>query len=75
MSTTNGKPRGRQPYLNGARAPIDHDAEAPYSRAQLLRMDRRFVERMERAIERGLERPPDPEAPERAATDRGGLLQ
>jgi hypothetical protein len=30
-------------------------------------MDARFVERMQRAIERGLERRPDGEAPERAA--------
>jgi len=38
-----------------------------YSRERLLRMDERFRERMQRAIERGLERPPDGEAPERAA--------
>jgi hypothetical protein len=30
-------------------------------------MDADFVARMERAIARGLERPPDGEAPERAA--------
>jgi hypothetical protein len=38
-----------------------------WSREQLERMDRRFTERMLRAIERGLERPPDGEASEHAA--------
>ena len=38
-----------------------------WPREQLLKMDARFVERMERAIERGLEQPPDGAAPERAA--------
>ena len=57
-------PRHRKPnpYRNGKNcAPIDDDGEAPYSRAELLRMDRRFVERVERAIARGLEQPPDSE--------------
>jgi len=38
-----------------------------YTRERLIRMDEKFCERMERAIARGLERPPDGEAPERAS--------
>jgi hypothetical protein len=45
----------------------DHDAQATWSRKQLLRMDAEFREAVEHAIERGLERRPDGEAPERAA--------
>src|SRR6516225_1872025 len=36
-----------------------------WPRAALMRMDARFCAAMERAIARGLERPPDGEAPER----------
>jgi hypothetical protein len=32
-----------------------------YSRERLIKMDAKFCERMQRAIERGLERPPDAE--------------
>jgi len=45
--------------------PRASDADAPYSAAKLARMDERFRERMQRAIERGLEKPP--EDSERAA--------
>jgi hypothetical protein len=38
--------------------PSNTDAQEPYSREQLERMDARFVERLERAIARGKERPP-----------------
>jgi hypothetical protein len=34
----------------------DLELDGAWSRAQLLRMDERFVARMERAIKRGLER-------------------
>jgi hypothetical protein len=36
----------------------DADAREPYSREQLERMDTRFIERLERAIAHGKERPP-----------------
>jgi hypothetical protein len=39
--------------------PVERDGDAPYSYAQLLRMNQRFVEQVERAIARGLERPCD----------------
>jgi hypothetical protein len=42
------------------------DEQGTWPRERLIAMDRRFVERMERAIERGLERRPDSER-ERAA--------
>jgi hypothetical protein len=45
------------------------EAIGDYSLDRLIQMNARFVERVERAIERGLERRPDGEAPapERAA--------
>ena len=52
-----------------ARAPCEPGDEqvGEYTRQRLIRMNERFVERMQDAIERGLERRPDGEAPERAA--------
>jgi hypothetical protein len=37
--------------------PIDGDEREPYTRAQLVRFDARFRERIERAIRLGLENP------------------
>jgi hypothetical protein len=69
MSGSNGSTRGRKPYLNGKNTPSRPLDEriGDWSRPQLLRMDARFVARVERAISLGLERRPDEEAPERAA--------
>jgi hypothetical protein len=43
------------------------DEVGAYTHAQLVRMDSDFVAAVERAFERGLERRPDGEVPERAA--------
>jgi hypothetical protein len=51
---------GRSVLANAPSAPGD-ERSGDYTPAQLLRMDAKFCARMERAIERGLERPPDPE--------------
>jgi hypothetical protein len=65
--------RGRPPlHVTGgnllSRAPYEpDDGVGPYSRKELLRMDSDFVTSMRAAIERGLERRPESEAPERAA--------
>lgn len=56
---------GFSKLANGATTP--DDAQATWTREQLERMDRRFTERMQRAIARGLERRPVGEAPEQAA--------
>jgi hypothetical protein len=57
MSSSNGK-RRREPYTNGKSSPSqpgdERDGEWP--RERLIEMDRRFVERVERAIALGLER-------------------
>ena len=64
--------RGELP-MNGrsilASAPYERgdEQEGGWPREQLERMDQRFVERMQLAIERGLERKPNGEGPARAA--------
>jgi hypothetical protein len=59
----------KQRYGRSKFAPYEPGDEAigTWPREQLERMNARFVERMLLAIERGLERSPDGEAPERAA--------
>src|SRR5262245_8257025 len=58
---------GPAPYVWGkSSAPLDHDLEWPWSRAQLLKMDSRIRAAMERAINLGLERRSDDD-PTRAA--------
>jgi hypothetical protein len=47
----------------------DDARNGDYTREQLLRMDARFVERMERAFERGLERRPNGEHRVRAVLE------
>jgi len=60
MGAFNGKPVGRPPHKNSKEAPPQAGDElGAYSYSQLLRMNDRFVERVERAIARGLERPCD----------------
>jgi len=65
-SPRNCKP---SPYVCGKATPPQPGDEqvGEYSRERLIRMNDRFVERMESAISRGLECPPDGAAPERAA--------
>jgi hypothetical protein len=68
--SSNGKKRRPEHYSASKLVtgrPAANDGDAPYSQEQLIRMNERFVERMQRAIERGLERRPDGERPERAA--------
>jgi len=69
MSDSNGRIRRKEPYRNGKHTPPQPGDEmvGEYTRERLIRMDEKFCERMERAIARGLERPPDGEAPERAS--------
>jgi hypothetical protein len=54
---------GRDGSSSLCRAPFEHGDEivGQWTQAQRERMDARFRERMERAIERGLERNPDGE--------------
>ena len=60
MSSNGKRVRRPTPYRNGKNcAPVESDADAPYSYAQLLRMNQRFVQRVEAAIADGLERPPE----------------
>jgi hypothetical protein len=59
MSGSNGKRNRRpEPYTNGKDCPMQPGDEqvGEYSRERLLRMDARFVERVERAFETGRER-------------------
>jgi hypothetical protein len=58
MSSSNGhRRRGRVPYMNGKScAPVERDADAPYSREQLIRFDDRFRARLLHAFETGKER-------------------
>jgi hypothetical protein len=69
-SDANGKrrrpPRGASRLASGPCEPGDQQT-GEWTRERLIRMNERFVERMERAISRGLERRLDSEAPERAA--------
>jgi hypothetical protein len=59
MGALNGKPVGRPPHKNSKEAPpVDGDGDAPYSRERLIKMNERFSQRMQRAIERGKEKPP-----------------
>jgi hypothetical protein len=59
MSETNGRRSGRPPHKNSKTAPNQAGDElAQWSRIQLVRMDEKFCQRMERAIKRGLEQPP-----------------
>ena len=58
---------GHHPSKLAMERPSANDGDAPYSRERLIQMNANFVNRMLSAIERGLERPPDGEAPERAA--------
>jgi hypothetical protein len=55
---SNGKRiRGPHPYLNGRRAEYQPgDEQGAYSREQLVAMNARFVERVERAFKNGSER-------------------
>jgi hypothetical protein len=56
----NGTKGRRSRYVGKLHVPpVERDGDAPYSYVQLLRMNQRFVERVERAIARGLERPCD----------------
>jgi hypothetical protein len=48
-------------YASKDRPPQPGDEAGAWPHEQLLRMNERFVERMEHAIERGLERRPDGE--------------
>jgi hypothetical protein len=61
--SSNGK-RGvykERPSSSKAASPVERDGDQPWSHERLLRMDAKFRERMQRAIERGLERvPADP---------------
>ena len=57
------------PYVSGKQTPWqpgDHE-QGCWGYDRLIAMDRRFVERVERAIALGLQRRPDREAPEHAA--------
>jgi hypothetical protein len=58
MSMTNGKPLGRPPHRNSKHGPAAaSDAIfGEWSRGRLLAMDRKFCERLERAIKRHKER-------------------
>jgi len=60
MSAANGKPPGRPPHMHHSKtdAPTDYDGAMPYSQAELVRMNDRFVERVERAFEMGNENRP-----------------
>jgi hypothetical protein len=50
-------PKPKQPYRNGKNTPQAGDErDGTWPREQLLAMNRRFVERVERAIRLGLER-------------------
>ena len=55
---SNGKRRGREPYRHGKAMPAQPGDEqvGGWPREQLLKMDQRFVERVERAFETGSER-------------------
>jgi len=67
---SNGKRRVRRPkpYCGKDTPPQPGDeVVGEYTRERLICMDEEFCERMLLAIERGLEQPPDGEAPERAA--------
>jgi hypothetical protein len=56
VPVTHPRPLGRTPREKAVEPSNDDaDAREPYSREQLERMDRRFVERLERAIKRGQE--------------------
>src|SRR5262245_578923 len=57
MSSSNGRNRGRPPYLAGKRTPWQPGDErnGDYSREHLLKMDARFRDRIERAFRLGLE--------------------
>jgi len=69
MGMLNGKPPGRPPnYIDKSRRaePEPGDERGAYAYEQLLVMDAKFRTAMERAIARGLERPPGCER-ERAA--------
>jgi len=58
MSANGKRVRKSRPYLNGKGAALQPGDEVvgEYSRERLLRMDARFVERVERAFETGSER-------------------
>jgi hypothetical protein len=64
-SETNPFGCGRSALASAPYEPGD-ERSGDYTREQLLRMDARFVARMQKAIEHGLERRPEGEA-ERAA--------
>jgi hypothetical protein len=57
MSSNGKRNRGRVPYRNGKATPSQpgDEQEGGFSRAQLLRMDARFVERVQRAFANGSE--------------------
>jgi hypothetical protein len=57
MSSSNGRNRGRPPYLAGKSTPPQPGDErnGDYSREHLLKMDARFRDRVERAFRLGLE--------------------
>ena len=57
MSSSNGRNRGRPPYLAGKRTRWQPGGErnGDYSREHLLKMDARFIARVERAFRLGLE--------------------
>ena len=48
---------GRPPHMQHSKtdAPTDYDGDPPWPREQLELMNERFVERLERAIQRGQE--------------------
>jgi hypothetical protein len=58
MSSNGKRVRKPRPYLNGKGAALQPGDEVvgEYSRERLLRMDARFVARVERAFETGSER-------------------
>jgi hypothetical protein len=64
-SETNPFGCGRSALASAPYQPGD-EVVGEYTRERLIKMDAKFCERMQRAIERGLERPPEGEA-ERAA--------
>ena len=59
MSRANGKPIGRPPHMQHSKsdAPQEYDGAMPYSQDELVRMNDRFVDRLERAIAAGDESP------------------
>jgi hypothetical protein len=65
--SSNGKRNRRREYVNGKDTPPQSGDEVvgAYSYEQRVRMNDRFVERMEKAIAAGKEKPP--EGPARAA--------